>query len=1022
MINKLVKNRSSILFIELAGLLHDIGKLSSAFLDYRRTWQSDPHGYDKDPHDHCYLTRQEPYQDLLPDQFATMLSDLGGCNFEEPNFSIRRAVCYHTEPEDAPIGQMLKAADAIDSAFDRNNPLWSAEQKDKIYQSNVFGHESRLIDPAGQDEIRRQLYIRLRNELSGYFKSFSDNQRWAVYKCIEEAFQKAVSDTTRPQNDTTLWEHSYAVASILKATAAHHILTGDERMDSFEKVRFEILGIGWDGMAYISPGQRIGDIVGRKRIIDLVEKDLKSLIEWELPLGNEIYRDDDGIYFVVPDGLTKLGQAWEEIYDKIYAISANTSLGDLQPHIVNVPRTNSLTALVVAIEKMKEKTAFRFDSSAPGFGCFFGKTGNSLVNGKTICPICKLRSVEHDDAKRKVCEVCKDRRRTPAADAADGCANTPEQTVFTTEIADGTGKAAMIVARFGLKEWLNGTMIRTLFVTQAEGIKKEIIDLPFTEQFKAEEADFKRFFASVDYGEFDYRRIKADIDAVCCGGDEKRAEHVAFLYDRRVEPDPMHPADYSLKRDPSKTRDRWCQVHRSAQKEHPGIDVYNVLTAKTPTPSTILNVWETTKRFFENVAERIAKEVLPAANRLRLAADTRLLPVERKGSFEARVVFADGSQRAIEVLVTGESAIEVIGEAYPSPQNWQGAIVRITDPEYPALSPSDLTISYQMAGTFFVPCRTVTISPNLFIGIVPARQAVPISIDIYKEYIRQFGKVTGRLPFSLGNIFFRENLPMFVVLDGARRMIANFDELALPQSRERITACEYADPLAEGKRTIRLVSDLRGLPRHLTWSVPCCLGDDKTEDFYHPYVVIEDTKGGLEAERKSFFKTTAGSVVHVSEIKPGDRLCLCPNYYDFEFLDSNARRYDLQLRNGARRSSVADFPSKPVFLEELENKVYFLWDKLFKDQQLPGITDTKLRNLQSLWLTKLQEWRVDLARTKTDAYQNWMRLVHASIGREFHEMKDEHFDMLDEMIRNGLFFDTLEIYLAILKERIGKSQ
>ena len=78
MINKLVKNRSSILFIELAGLLHDIGKLSSAFLDYRRTWQSDPHGYDKDPHDHCYLTRQEPYQDLLPDQFATMLSDLGG--------------------------------------------------------------------------------------------------------------------------------------------------------------------------------------------------------------------------------------------------------------------------------------------------------------------------------------------------------------------------------------------------------------------------------------------------------------------------------------------------------------------------------------------------------------------------------------------------------------------------------------------------------------------------------------------------------------------------------------------------------------------------------------------------------------------------------------------------------------------------------------------------------------------------------------------------------------------------------
>lgn len=35
-------NRNAILFIELAGLLHDIGKLSKAFLEYRQTWQDDP--------------------------------------------------------------------------------------------------------------------------------------------------------------------------------------------------------------------------------------------------------------------------------------------------------------------------------------------------------------------------------------------------------------------------------------------------------------------------------------------------------------------------------------------------------------------------------------------------------------------------------------------------------------------------------------------------------------------------------------------------------------------------------------------------------------------------------------------------------------------------------------------------------------------------------------------------------------------------------------------------------------------
>jgi CRISPR/Cas system-associated endonuclease Cas3-HD len=36
-IKKLQDNRQAIHFIELAGLLHDIGKLGAAFLEYRKT-------------------------------------------------------------------------------------------------------------------------------------------------------------------------------------------------------------------------------------------------------------------------------------------------------------------------------------------------------------------------------------------------------------------------------------------------------------------------------------------------------------------------------------------------------------------------------------------------------------------------------------------------------------------------------------------------------------------------------------------------------------------------------------------------------------------------------------------------------------------------------------------------------------------------------------------------------------------------------------------------------------------------
>ena len=54
---------------------------------------------------------------------------------------------------------MLQAVDGIDSAIDRNNPLFSAEQKDTIFKSNVFGYErGRIVTFESQEVARKELY------------------------------------------------------------------------------------------------------------------------------------------------------------------------------------------------------------------------------------------------------------------------------------------------------------------------------------------------------------------------------------------------------------------------------------------------------------------------------------------------------------------------------------------------------------------------------------------------------------------------------------------------------------------------------------------------------------------------------------------------------------------------------------------------------------------------------------------------------------------------------------------------
>ena len=61
--------------------------------------------------------------------------------------------------------------------------------------------------------------------------------------------------------------------------------------------------------------------------------------------------------------------------------------------------------------------------------------------------------------------------------------------------------------------------------------------------------------------------------------------------------------------------------------------------------------------------------------------------------------------------------------------------------------------------------------------LAPADKAIAITQTLYEHYLEEFGKAYGRLPFSIGHIFFASNQPMFSVLDAARRMEENFRHL-----------------------------------------------------------------------------------------------------------------------------------------------------------------------------------------------------------------------------------------------------
>ncbi|MBU0456406.1 MAG: hypothetical protein KKA99_06515, partial [Gammaproteobacteria bacterium] len=310
--DKLKDYHKLIMTLEIAGLLHDTGKLDSRFIDYRRKWQEGKDGwnYYNDPHD----DEEKPFfdHDPLLHEFETLRNTLSKnisvfCGREEIwinghrlglNISLKELVHQHTRAVHD-LSKFLKFGDSIDSAYDRNNPLMVMEQKNQeLFMSTVFGYESPL-KVALFDNSRKLLYCQLNTLLLDYLSNLEPDKRRKIFNRFEDAFKIGITDTCRPANDIPLWQHVYMTTALCKIFFLHFLIYG-ELFKRYEDCRFSLLGFGWNGLGFISKGHKIGDVVARKEIIKILKKKIKEIVEYSYPIGMNVYDDDNGIYFIIP--------------------------------------------------------------------------------------------------------------------------------------------------------------------------------------------------------------------------------------------------------------------------------------------------------------------------------------------------------------------------------------------------------------------------------------------------------------------------------------------------------------------------------------------------------------------------------------------------------------------------------------------------------------------------------------------------------------------------------------------------
>ncbi|GIX47785.1 MAG: hypothetical protein KatS3mg131_1996 [Candidatus Tectimicrobiota bacterium] len=702
------------------------------------------------------------------------------------------------------------------------------------------------------------------------------------------------------------------------------------------------------------------------------------MLEVEYPLGTEVYRDENGSIFVVPgcekgDCTLNLLRLQDDNGKSLEALLEKKFLDALAGEIV--PRIEldeePWWGQDPGWKSKQSQGILQFNDEYPPVaehlkpvesGADPQRLWQDWQNQRAeVCTVCGLRPQSPKIRDRHICEVCNERR----ARRVRGWLEDLSTTVWINEVADDNARVALIVGRFDLTHWLDGTLVRTLRVTDPAS--------PTPPKYVTEKIpSFVRL-------------------------------HRILNTTRRFWQE-LCPTDPEVNMKES-------VVGRSVQPRRPRLEIQGAFSPAHP--ATSLERYQA----YELVLERgIALSVVWDEDGRRFITCDNLDYLE--------------SERQL-----GWSIKEIL----------QGATVRIEQPVgYGAQNRliGDFVVSkVDELAPEYLPVIPLLAEPQTFMALVPADRAIEVVKGIKAKYEQEMGKVRNRLPLHLGVVFAHRRTPLRAILDAGRRMLKQH---APAKGWEIVCAArksiEKQDPLPErfqkeGKDHFKewLEVTLKKEDRQLVWNVPLLMGDGQTRDNWYPYIFLDQTVEPT-GRRRAFQALNPWTdqkqwLVHVEDLKPGDTVFFTPATFDWVWLDSNARRFEIAYDGQVQRRSSHQ-KQRPYLLDELET-LESIWQTLeshLHRAQIHMLRET-IEAKRAAWgfpydetfrrfcrdLLAEAEWRRGTSRAPK-ARRN--KLPWEVDSRE----KGQWLERWADYAARGWLSDAVELYGEILKARGGEGE
>jgi hypothetical protein len=712
--------------------------------------------------------------------------------------------------------------------YDKQEPQGGQQSIMNVLTSTPFGFEDQKIQVNSQPG---NLTLRLKSLPSAKLGSYK-----TIAHILKQELGLGLGDTRRPINEVDLWSWSSSVEALFKALITSSLLTSP--LTDLRQVSWRLLNISLDGLSFLERAPTISDLVGRRAALQAALDDVRELLEVTYPLGNEVYRDENGSAFVAPalDGDDAQGNRLRGLIEShILDTLRQGELGsELRPR-VHITKADKQAAVLHEALKMPPPPVAPFQDS---LRCWWqGEAAD-------ICTTCGVRpqgwgapSTWHKEKaqRRNVCYVCLERRGKRAqlwaqARHKTGDERKPwERTIWLDEVADEHDRLALVVGKFDLSQWLNGEMIQTLLV-------------------------------------------------VC-------------------DPNNNDPQQRFIPKNPSFARIQ--RVWRTTQQFWQAVQDEDIAAVTTSKPQyrleiAVTNAGELADRlghyhvYDAEVGNRRLSVVWDSQDQLLLTADN--LAVWARTEIDSAISKPEGESASIRLA---RSLLAALPDEIPlfEPVGY-GQQRRDLPPA---------RLDRQRSNVFpvaYTPTIDLLTQPASFMALAPARNALDVATKISHRYELEMSKVRNRLPLFLGLVFFDRRQPLFSALDAGRRMLQqSFEPQACIVAHNHIrlrrdAPCYLDHPHFEQWREIQLEESDQ---QHLVWRAGTVMGDGNTCDDWYPYVHVQQDKDGNAPGGRPYFEQPENSGrhwVHVKDVQDGDRVCFAPSYFSWLHLDTSARRFE----------------------------------------------------------------------------------------------------------------------------------